>query len=100
MQGDSLLEGMNKSWEEVGSIERANKIKSTRFGQGISNCSSWQHSINLTSYSTYLLTSLPLHDPFMLGRTTSYHPLKTIGTLFLGHYTMTSALLWVMPRGW
>src|SRR6218665_3362464 len=57
------------------------------------------HNVLLTSYGIYLPTSSLLRDPSMLGRITSYCPLKTIGIFFLGHYIMPSALLWVMPRG-
>ena len=53
---------------------------------------------HLTSHGTYLLTSL--RDPSVLRHATSYCPLKTTGTLFLGLYTMPSALLRVMHRGW
>ena len=47
----------------------------------------------------YLPTSPLLRDPSVLGPITSYCPLKTIGIFFLGHYIMSSALLWVTPRG-
>ena len=57
------------------------------------------HNVLLMSCSIYLRLSPPLRDPSVLGRITSYWPLKTIGIFFLGYYIMPSALLWVMPRG-
>src|SRR6218665_3697247 len=57
------------------------------------------HNVLLTSYGIYLPTSPLLRNPSVLGLLTSYCPLKTIGSFFLGHYIMPSALLWVTHRG-
>src|SRR6218665_1772341 len=69
-------------WVTFQWIFRASRLSPRRLTE---TYSSQFHNV-LTSYGIYSPTSPPLRDPSVLGRITSYCPLKTIGIFFLGHY--------------
>src|SRR6218665_2349899 len=76
-------------WVTCQRIFRASRLSLRRQTE---TYSSQFHNVLLTSYSIYSSISPPLRDPSVLGRITSYCPLKTIGIFFLRHYIMPSAL--------